>query len=163
VYLKIVNLKNTNAGKGFLLLNLIFVLATAWFLPVFLCAATTETLDPILVNKGMKLFKTDCVICHGPKGDGNGSSAISLKPKPRNFLKDNFKFGESLMEIQNTIGNGVANSAMPSWKESLTNPELQSLATYVKFLRSNAMGSSGAPLKAPHKQSKTKKTKSSIQ
>jgi mono/diheme cytochrome c family protein len=132
--------------------GLIFALISGLFLSSNLWAAGTETLDPILVNKGQKLFKTDCAICHGPKGDGNGSSAISLNPKPRNFLKDKFKFGESLGEIQKTIGDGVPKSAMPSWKESLGDTDIQALATYVKFLRSTATGFSGEPSKASHKK-----------
>jgi mono/diheme cytochrome c family protein len=132
---------------GFLSLFAFVLIQSLW-------AAEGEKPDPALAAKGQKLFKADCVICHGPRGDGKGSSAILLNPKPRNFLKDKFKFGESLEQIQKTIGDGVPNSAMPSWKESLGEPDLQALAAYIKSLRL------GVAVSSPEKKAKTGKTKS---
>jgi mono/diheme cytochrome c family protein len=109
------------------------------FLTSFAFADSDESaaLDPALVAKGQKLFKPNCAICHGAKGEGNGPSAASLTPKPRNFQKDPFKFGETYVQILTTIGNGIPNSAMPSWKESLGEADLKALAAYIKSIRMN--------------------------
>ncbi len=128
------------------------ILATALnlFLNTFVWAADSP-LNPALISKGQKLFKTACVICHGPNGDGKGSASASLNPKPRNFRKDAFKFGESYEQILKTIGDGIPNSAMPSWKESLGAEDLQALAAYVKSIRN---GLAATPVKAISKKSK---------
>jgi mono/diheme cytochrome c family protein len=37
------------------------------------------------VDQGKKLFRENCVDCHGAKGDGKGAMAGSLKRKPANL------------------------------------------------------------------------------
>ena len=48
-----------------------------------------ETSDAITAGK--KIYETKCYYCHGIKGDGNGSDAPRLDPKPRNFTRDEYK------------------------------------------------------------------------
>jgi hypothetical protein len=40
---------------------------------------------PNLLQKGKELFQANCSSCHGDNGEGNGSAAATLNPKPRNF------------------------------------------------------------------------------
>ena len=125
------------------------------FLTAFVRAENTDLLDPALVAKGQKLFKTSCVICHGANGDGKGTASASLNPKPRNFKKDAFKFGESYEQILKTIGDGIPNSAMPSWKESLGPADLQAVAAYIKSIRNSL---AAAPAQSPTKKVSAEKS-----
>jgi mono/diheme cytochrome c family protein len=84
---------------------------------------------------GQALYQQNCVTCHGLQGDGNGPAGAYLTPKPRNFQKDDFKLGDSVAAIANTIDNGIQSSPMPAFKGRFQPEELIDLAKYVLLLR----------------------------
>lgn len=43
--------------------------------------------DEHMVERGRKLFRTWCAMCHGDKGRGDGMVANSLEPKPTDLTK----------------------------------------------------------------------------
>ncbi len=81
---------------------------------------------PDNLAKGKALFDTNCAVCHGPTGAGNGAAAAALNPKPASFatpihtqLPDGYWFWRL------SKGGGVppfsaAGSAMPPWEGSLS-------------------------------------------
>ena len=80
---------------------------------------------------GQRLYEQNCMQCHGINGKGDGPAGIYMNPKPRNFTKDQFKQGDSLISIEHTITNGIPNGGMPSFKW-LNGFDLEQLAKYVK-------------------------------
>ena len=40
-----------------------------------------------MIAHGAKVYKTNCSICHGDKGMGDGPAGMALVPKPRNFVE----------------------------------------------------------------------------
>jgi mono/diheme cytochrome c family protein len=87
---------------------------------------------------GQKIFEINCVTCHGPKGAGDGDAAAGLDPKPANL-------GDSMMMAELSDGylfwrvsEGGAmepfNSAMPSWKLSLSEEQHWQAISYVRTL-----------------------------
>ena len=82
--------------------------------------------------QGHELFKQNCVVCHGEKGEGDGPAAPGLYPRPRNLVKGSFIMGDSVEAIANTINNGF--NQMPSFS-NLTDDERHAIARYVKALR----------------------------
>ena len=86
-------------------------------------------------EKGKVVYENNCVACHGVTGDGRGPASAMIKnPKPRNFLGEKFKYGESKEAVFKTITNGVDGTAMPPWN-ALSEQERQSVAAYVLSLR----------------------------
>ena len=60
-----------------------------------------------------KLFETNCVTCHGPKGLGDGVAAASLPVKPANWtapVTQAMADGEIFWKVSNGRG------PMPPWK-----------------------------------------------
>jgi mono/diheme cytochrome c family protein len=78
-------------------------------------------------------------MCHGPRGLGDGTSAESLIPKPRNFSDESFKLGStrtglpSDADIAATIRHGMLPAAMPPWPQ-LTEGEVKSVVLAVRHL-----------------------------
>lgn len=99
-----------------------------------------------LLAKGKASFATNCVTCHGPKGRGDGETAASLDPKPRDFVAEEFEHGATPAGIFATVTQGLAGTGMLSFAQ-LPEEERWALAYYVLELRGakGAKGAKGAP------------------
>ncbi len=89
---------------------------------------------PELLEIGRVSFKLNCASCHGPRGEGDGVSAASLDPKPRNFVTEPLQHGATVAQIFRTLGEGVAGTAMIAFT-FLPEEERWALAYYVLDLR----------------------------
>ena len=102
--------------------------------------------NPILptpknLAEGKRLFNKDakptaCRLCHGAKGNGNGSLARRLDPPPRNFtcaeVMNDLPDGQLFWVIQ----NGSRGTAMPAHKFTLKPEEIWQLILFIrKFLK----------------------------
>jgi mono/diheme cytochrome c family protein len=83
---------------------------------------------------GRTVYTSYCQQCHGTGGEGDGPAGRYMDPKPRNFRRDRFKYGDTLEAVEHTIRDGVSTSAMPSF-QSLPQDELEAVAAYVIGLR----------------------------
>ena len=90
--------------------SLFLVLAVSSF-----ASAATPPPTPALVEKGKAAFKTNCVTCHGEKGDGNGPAGGYMNPKPRDFSQGIFKAGSKPAELFKTITQGLKGTSMPGF------------------------------------------------
>ena len=75
-----------------------------------------------------KLFATHCASCHGATGLGDGFNAPTLPRAPTNFhLRQ-----PSNERAAAAIGEGMAGTAMPSWKAKLSPDQIKQLAEYAR-------------------------------
>jgi mono/diheme cytochrome c family protein len=93
--------------------------------------------DAASIQRGKTQYETNCLICHGVKGDGNGPFSVFLqKKKPANLLQGN-ALTKSDGYIFVTITNGVQD-AMPSLKENLPTAAMRwDVVNYVRSLQKN--------------------------
>lgn len=86
------------------------------------------------IEEGQKLFKQNCVSCHGPIARGDGPAAASLRPRPADLaiMAGHHPDGDLAWKIANGRG------AMPSWKDSLSENQIWTLVTYIKSLPKGA-------------------------
>jgi len=80
---------------------------------------------------GQKLYVSNCMICHGQTGRGDGPGAAALEKKPAD-LGARIKAGETDGELFWKITEG--RSPMLSWKGSLTEIQRWELVNYIKTL-----------------------------
>lgn len=74
------------------------------------------TSTPAVVAHGQQLFETDCAMCHGAEGKGDGAAAASLTPHPRNFTSpQGWTLGYTIADIFRTLTEGVTGTAMPAF------------------------------------------------
>ncbi|MCX6135400.1 MAG: cytochrome c [Ignavibacteriales bacterium] len=82
--------------------------------PVDVMKVSTAT--PELIANGKELFRTHCASCHGDNGEGDGATAVTLNPKPRNFHQlAGWKNGSKVSQIYKTLQEGIPGSAMASF------------------------------------------------
>jgi len=96
---------------------------------------------PKNLAEGKRIFNKDakptaCRLCHGTKGNGNGSLARRLDPPPRNFtcaeVMSDLPDGQLFWVIQ----NGSRGTAMPAHKSTLKPEEIWQLILFIKqFLK----------------------------
>jgi mono/diheme cytochrome c family protein len=71
---------------------------------------------PAMVAHGQQLFETNCAMCHGAAGKGDGAAAVALTPKPRDFTSPaGWTVGYTIADIYQTLTEGVKGSAMPAF------------------------------------------------
>ncbi len=83
------------------------------------------------IQKGKEIYENKCALCHGTKGDGKGSAATGLSPKPTNFREshgEKMTDGEHFWKI--TTGRGL----MPSFEKDLTLEERWHVINYINTL-----------------------------
>ena len=59
---------------------------------VLTAADQAAPLDFNLYMEGKYVYERNCIVCHGPRGDGTGEMSAQLQPKPRSFREGMFKF-----------------------------------------------------------------------
>jgi mono/diheme cytochrome c family protein len=93
--------------------------------------------SPENIAEGERLYYKDakptpCRLCHGLKGNGNGSLASALTPPPRNFtcaeLMDQISDGQLFWIIK----NGSKGTAMPVHKETLSDKKIWQLIRFIR-------------------------------
>ncbi|GEM_PF-1413087 len=58
------------------------------------------------VKRGAKVYKENCVQCHGENGGGNAFSA-TLDPKPSNLANAEYRYGGGTIQIYNLLSKGA--------------------------------------------------------
>jgi cytochrome c oxidase subunit 2 len=88
------------------------------------------TLDDIL-KRGEKVYAANCAACHQPNGKGAGP----IKPLDGSAIVLDADHNKQIL----TVLNGVAGTAMPSWK-ALSDTDLAAVISYTKNNWSNKTG-----------------------
>lgn len=88
-----------------------------------------------------QLYATNCATCHGAAGAGDGPASYLLFPKPRNFTTGLYRFKSTFndepptrADLDRTIRNGIARTAMPAFAGLLDDTEIDELIDYVLSL-----------------------------
>ena len=95
--------------------------------------------SPATVERGKRVYRANCVQCHGENGAGDGFGAPFLVPPPRDFTTAEFKFrttaGGELPtdeDLFRTISRGASGTGMPPWAYLLSADDRWALVDYVK-------------------------------
>jgi mono/diheme cytochrome c family protein len=89
--------------------------------------------------RGTALYAKHCAHCHGEQGDGNGTTAYGLWPRPRNFREGRFRLVSTTNgnptdgDLLAVLRNGIPGSSMPAFGQ-LSEPELKALVEHVRAL-----------------------------
>lgn len=101
-----------------------------------------------MVAHGQAIFKTNCAMCHGEKGMGDGVAGASLNPKPRNLVEGKWKQGGSALQLFATLQTGVKGSSMQGYQASLPAADRWALVQFIHSITQNKTADSEADLKA---------------
>ena len=98
---------------------------------------------------GYRIFRTNCFICHGLDGTGNGPLASKLETKPADLTNNDRLKKKSDRELFKIIEgkepHGQVSHDMPQWGLAIPQSQLRSLLAYVRYLHSSEHPVSGDP------------------
>lgn len=89
---------------------------------------------PVSLENGRLLYMSNCKICHGIEGRGDGLLASQLDPKPAVLADPQLtgdKFSKPFDNFQ-IINVGIANTAMVGWADQLSEKELWDLTYFIR-------------------------------
>ena len=93
------------------------------------------------LRHGRKLYARHCQHCHGINGDGDGTTAKYLNPRPRDYRLGIFKFTStnkdtkaSRDDLKRILSQGIPGTYMPAFVPMLKENELTVLIEYVRWL-----------------------------
>jgi mono/diheme cytochrome c family protein len=86
---------------------------------------------PAEIEEGGRLFRTNCVICHGVNGNTIARAALG---------SGTFQRAKTDEDAARLIRTGIADAGMPPFEGSLTEPQAGMIAAYLRSLASATVG-----------------------
>lgn len=99
--------------------------------------------DPTSVERGQRAFTTNCVACHGLKGEGN------IGP---NLTDDAYLHGGAPMSMFAVVRDGVAAKGMPTWGPILGDGSVKDVTAYLLTIRNTNVAGGKPPQGEPWKE-----------
>jgi len=86
------------------------------------------------LKRGEAVFKANCILCHGVKGDGKGRASVLFNPPPANLTRSDKNDQYKTMII--TYGGAAMGRSpvMPVWGEQLSSQEIEDVVNYLRTL-----------------------------
>lgn len=83
------------------------------------------------LRAGQRLYRAHCAVCHGLEGRGDGPAAPSLVPRPAD-LRRTARMADALLFTR--ITEGLPGTAMPAFRDTLTEEERWHVVNYLRAL-----------------------------
>ena len=85
------------------------------------------------LSDGKKLYQTQCMMCHGVLGEGNGPISQSLVPRPANlaFTRRLPVATDAFLFWTLSQGGQLFGTAMPAFGERLIDKEIWQISLYI--------------------------------
>lgn len=102
-------------------------------------ASRTLPVNPIPPNAdsvamGKELYEKNCVACHGASGRGDGAIGLILNPRPADLSLHAVPGVHPDGQLYDWITNGFAGTAMPTFRQSLSDDQRWHLVNYIRTL-----------------------------
>src|SRR6266508_597572 len=82
--------------------------------------------------EGAKIFESNCQMCHGPQGHGDGPAGQSLEPKPKNLAILQKSVGDDYLFWR--ISEGKPGTSMVAWKGILSVDQIWQILSFIRTL-----------------------------
>lgn len=112
-------------------LEILFLLMTSGLLTMPACVVRGAPVSP--AERGQALYLERCAVCHGPQGRGDGPEAPFLSPRPASLISAGSSV-KSDTELLAVIANGKPRTAMPAWRDRLSEEQRREVLAYIRSL-----------------------------
>lgn len=115
----------------------------------------THAPDERFLDGGL-LYLRNCVMCHGLAGHGDGPAAKGMFPRPRDFVRADYKIRSTPHgqlptdeDLFRAISRGLPGTAMPGWEKILKSRQRWQLVGFLKSLSPRFETEKREPLSIP--------------
>jgi len=96
-------------------------------------AGKTNPLGTDATTEGAKIFHSNCEVCHGVEGHGDGPAGQSLDPHPKNLAQLQTVAADDYLFWR--ISEGKPGTSMVAWKGVLTDEQIWQVIAFVRTLK----------------------------
>ena len=118
-----------NPRRMYLYAVMTLLTAAMWTVPA---QGQRDKVKPNL-DEGARIYKQNCINCHGPGGKGDGVAAGQLDPKLADLTSSNTQDKKNA-ELFEVVKFGRPGTAMPGWLGQIDEGEIQNVLAYVRLL-----------------------------
>ena len=112
---------------------------------VVACGLSSQVMaQPTNAFIGHELFDTYCFVCHGSEGKGDGPLAAKMPTKPADLSRSK-RSSKELFDIVKGTNTHNINGVMPKWGYALSDPQINALVAYLRFLGTASEALPGDP------------------
>ena len=86
------------------------------------------------IARGADLYKINCISCHGETGAGDGAAGAVLNPLPAPISHTAQMLADDLVFYRISEGGVPFQTAMPAWKDVMTEEQIWDVIAYVRAL-----------------------------
>ncbi len=94
--------------------------------------------DERSLSVGADVYTNNCETCHGESGRGDGPTGLRLVPRPADLRVHSQPGVHTDGELFYWVSYGFPNSAMPAWKDSLSEEQRWDVINYIRATFGNA-------------------------
>ena len=116
-------------SKGLKVITIAFI--SVFFVVFTFAMFATDSMAAGDAAKGEKIFKANCVVCHGDKGDGKGPAAAGMTPPPRNFTSATEMKGIDDARLHKSIVEGRPGTPMVGFGKTLKPVDIDDVIAYI--------------------------------
>jgi len=96
-------------------------------------AGLTNPLGAGAAGEGAEVFRTNCEMCHGPQGHGDGPAGQSLDPRPKDLAELQARVADDFLFWR--ISEGKPGTSMVAWKGILTEEQIWQTVSFIRTLK----------------------------
>lgn len=96
-------------------------------------ADLTNPLGAETAAEGAEVFRTNCEMCHGPQGRGDGPAGQSLDPKPKDLAQLQMQAGDDFLFWR--ISEGKPGTSMVAFKGILSEEQIWQTVSFIRTLK----------------------------
>ena len=96
-------------------------------------AGLTNPYGAEAAQAGAETFRTNCEMCHGPQGHGDGPAGQALDPKPRDLAKLQTQAGDDFLFWR--ISEGKPGTSMVAFKGILSEEQIWQIVSFIRTLK----------------------------
>lgn len=89
-----------------------------------------------MATYGKHVYQTNCAVCHGKTGRGNGPASRGLVPPPRDLVKGKWTQGGTTKDLFVTVQKGISGTSMAGFA-GLSQQELWAIVHFVRSITTN--------------------------
>ena len=92
---------------------------------------------PVSLEEAGKIYRENCAVCHGDRGDGQSRARFGLTPKPRDFTTPGAAAELNRKRMMTAVVQGRKGTAMVGWHGRLSMPQIEGVVNYIRttFMR----------------------------